>query len=140
MKRIILGFLMLAFFVVITDAFAKHKKEYPDEIRNLVDRVPVVYCEKNFPRKVRVDAYAGKKENWVVRVFAKDDDELEIWLNYGRSIFWEYYPDKIFYFSSPLWVDAADISAEEAARLDRRLKFTEEELSFFKKCFKDKLK
>lgn len=115
--------------------FADNLTSYPEEVAKLLSRAErSAICEK----QRGVVGYLNDKENWVVRIFTREKIPLEIWVNYSKGLFWEFYPDKIYYFTEEKgWMDADNISRSVARKLDRRIKFTSEEVDQLKNCFKE---
>lgn len=112
-------------------------RAYPDEIEKLVKKATTkIVCEKNNPRRVGTIIYKKDDAKWLIRIFTKDGEELEIWFSKKIVFKWQaFFPNKIFYNASDKgWIDKASISTEEAAKLDERLKFDSEEMEFFKTC------
>ena len=117
-----------------------HADSYPAEIEKLMAEANVkILCEKEKPRKVGTNFYKNSKKDWLVLVFTKDGETLEAWHYKGKVIFFGYlYPDKVYYKTEQNWIDKNSASSEEAEKLDMRLKFTNEEKDFFKKCAEEK--
>jgi len=133
---ILLLFVFLLFCFHSFRVFAEDQAQYPEEVTKLIRRAErSVICEK----QRGVEGYLNDKESWVVRIFTREKIPLEIWVNYSRGLFWEFYPDKIYYFTEENgWMDADNISRSVSRKLDRRIKFTSEEIDYLKNCFKEK--
>lgn len=120
---------------------------YPPEIQSRIEGAgaPVI-CKKETPRKVGTITYWQHSTNWLIRIFTKDGEELEIWLNESmpknRIAFYFALAlhDKAYYHIDGQWLDQDAITEEEAKRLDRRIKFTGEEKGFFHECFMEKIR
>lgn len=120
---------------------------YPPEIQKRINgaSAPMV-CEKETPRKVSTISYRKYDEKWLIRIFTKDGEELEIWLNESmpknRIAFYLALArhDKAYYHVDGQWLDQDAITEEEAKQLDRRIKFTGEEKRFFHECFIEKMR
>lgn len=117
--------------------------EYPSEIQKRIAQAdaPIV-CKTESPRKVGTIAYLKHNEKWLIRVFTKDEQELEIWFNESASRFSIMFgiTDKIYFYENGQWFDQDILPEEESRRLDRRLKFTGEEKQFFQECFFEKMR
>lgn len=113
--------------------FAEDKFSYPEDVLHMIRRADrSAVCEE----RKGIIGYLNRKEDWVVRVFTRERKSLEIWVNYGKGLFWEYYPDKVYYFTEDKgWIDSETIPGSVAKKLDRRIKFTDEEINQLKTCF-----
>lgn len=120
---------------------AESFENYPEKIKRLIEGVEPEICELEKPRKVGAKLYRREDEDWFIRIFTKNGEELEIWLNYDDTKFFAFYvPDKVFYKINHKWLDRNSVSKETAEELDNRLKFTPKELRFLGSCFKKKFK
>lgn len=116
-------------------------ENYPAEIRELMDGLEPAVCELERPRKVGAKLYRREDEDWFIRIFTNNSEELEIWINYDDTKFFAFYvPDKIFYKIDNKWLEKNSVSKEISEELDKRLKFTIKELKFLGSCFKKKFK
>lgn len=116
---------------------------YPEEAQKFIDTPNPIICEVERPRKVKVGVkiYSQDSKAWFVRIFTKDGEELEIWLNYDENKFLAYYrPDKVFYRVGNGWLDKDRVKKDLADELDQRLKFTKQESSRLDACYKKKSK
>lgn len=102
---------------------------YPPEIQKRIEGVTPVNCAMQTHRKVSVIGYMRPNEKWLVMVYTKDEQEMEIWFYESASRFSLMFgmTDKIYFYENGQWLDQDAISEEEARRLDLRLKFTGEE-------------
>lgn len=124
--------LLLIFFASNSSA-----NKYPDEIDKLIKKTTSkIVCEKDNPRRVGTIIYKRDGAKWLIRIFTKNGEEIEIWFNKKITFAWQaFFPNKIFYnIKDSGWIDKENISSEEAEKLDARLKFDSEEIEFFKKC------
>lgn len=119
---------------------------YPPDIQQRIERADIQFiCKRDEPRKVSTIVYPKRDEDWLVRIFSKDNKELEIWLNesVSWSSVWLWFSlataDKIYYYADTQWLDQNDLPEEESQRLYDRLRFTGSERSFFIECFKQKI-
>lgn len=119
---------------------------YPPEIQQRIEKADTQFiCERDEPRKVSTIVYLKRDEDWLVRIFTKDSEYLEIWLN--ESVLWSPIwlwfslatADKIYYYTDKQWLDQNDLPEEESQRLYDRLRFTGSERSSFIECFKQKI-
>jgi hypothetical protein len=109
---------------------------YPPEIQKLIDSAAKVNCEIQTPRKVGTIAYMRPNEEWLVRIYTKNEQKMEIWFNESASRFSLIFgiTDKIYFYENGQWLDQDTLSEEEAKRLARRLKFTSEEKQILMWC------
>ena len=136
----IMRILLIITLFFVSDSFAKG---YPKDVEKFEDITKFIkdaniktVCEKKNPRTVGTIIYRNDGASWLVRVYTKNGEELEVWFNKKLTYWGAFYPDKIFYNipDKGLWVDKDTISPDEAYELDSRLKFVMEEKSYFKKC------
>ena len=128
--------LLTALFLLLftSSSFAN---KYPDEIDKFVKKATTkIVCEKESPRRIGTIVYKRSDAKWLIRIFTKNGEEMEIWFNKKIIFQWQaFYPNKIFYnVLGQGWIDKDGISYEEAEKLDARLKFNSEEIEFFKTC------
>jgi len=117
--------------------------QYPEEIENFIKKADQkIVCERERPRKVGAAFYLGNGTGRLVRIFSKNGEELEIWLNYDTSrLFYYIFPDKIFYnIPEKSWISRESLKDEESDALDQRIKFTRSETQFFITCLEKQLK
>lgn len=109
---------------------------YPPEIQKRIDGAKRADCEARITRKVGIIAYMRSDEKWLVRIYTKDDEALEIWFNESASRFSLVFgiTDKIYFYENEQWLDQDTLPEEEAKRLDLRLKFTGEEKQILIPC------
>lgn len=133
------GVFLAVLLVFASDSLAKG---YPKDVEKIEDLLKFInnadiktICEKKNARTVGTIIYRNNKTEWLVRIFTKNGEELEIWFNKKITYWGAFYPDKIFYKTPDgNWIDKDKISSDEAYELDSRLKFDMEEKMFFKKC------
>lgn len=147
MQKLLFMALLTIFCAAISaSAFVPSDPHYPDIIKKRITEADTrLVCETTSPpasRRVGTILYKNSKKNWLVRVFTKDGVEMEAWYNSDMNKwFAEYRPSDIFYRQSDgMWIDANTLSSGERYEQDMRLKFTTDEMEFFKKCFKEKKK
>lgn len=135
----LIGAFLAVLLIFASDSFAKG---YPKDVEKFEDVEKFIkdaniktVCEKKVPRVVGTIIYRKGGAKWVVRVFTKNGEELEVWFNKKQTYLGAFYPDKIFY-NTPMkrWTDKDTLSLDEAYELDARLKFEMEEKLYFKKC------
>src|SRR3990167_940199 len=118
-------------------------ENYPSKIQELIEKADQkVVCETEKPRRVGTIFYRKTKKDWLVRIFTKDGQELEIWQNDNEHWLTGYYsPDKVFYnVPGRGWINQRNVPPDDAEKFDKRLKFTRDELKFFKSCLEEKNK
>lgn len=137
-----LACIIITTFFICRAASYGQEITYPEEVTRLIKEANIkLVCETSEPRKVGTILYKNKRADWVLRVFTKEGKELEVWLNYKTGFLSAYFPDKVFYLKDQNgWVDKDSISAKEAKRLDKQLKFSQEEINFFQTCLDKKSK
>jgi len=117
--------------------------QFPDEIERLINRSEQkIVCERNKPRRIGTVFYLGNGTKRLIRIFSKNGEDLEIWLNYDTSRpFYYIFPDKIFYHAKESgWVSRESLKDEASDALDQRIKFTRSETQFFITCLEKQLK
>lgn len=138
-QRIFYIFGMIFLLLILIWQLSEAAPPYPLEIQQRIKEATKITCEIQTPRKVSTIFYREVYANWLIRVFTKDGEELEIWFDESIPIppnpFALFLPDKIYYYENGQWLDQNALSDEEARRLDRRLKFTGAERRFLKECF-----
>lgn len=109
---------------------------YPSEIQQRIEGAEKENCEVQTPRKVGAIAYMRPDEKWLVRIYTKDDEALEIWFNESASRLSLIFgiTDKIYFYENGQWFDQDTLPEEEAKRLDLRLKFTDKEKQVIIPC------
>lgn len=136
--------LITAFLLIFGNAFLANAQTnaYPREISDKIQEANTkIVCETEKPRRVGIVFYKNKKEDWLILVFTQNSEMLEIWHYKNRLLIIGYViPSKIYYKTEQGWIDKDQISSAEADKLDNRLKFTNEEKEYFKKCVEEKAK
>lgn len=124
-------FLLLILMWQLSEAAA-----YPSEIQKRIDGAVRADCETRISRKVSIIAYMRSDEKWLVRIYTKDEQEMEIWFNESASRFSLMFgrTDKIYFYENGQWLDQDTLPEEEAKRLDLRLKFTKKEKQVLIPC------
>jgi hypothetical protein len=109
---------------------------YPPEIQKLIEEAAKVTCEIQAPHKVGVIAYMRPNEEWFVRIFTEDGQEMEMWFNESASRFALMFgiTDKIYFYENGQWLDQDTLPEDKAKRLARRLKFKSEEKQILMGC------
>lgn len=134
-----IGIFLAILLVFASDSLARG---YPKDVEKFEDIEKLIkdaniktVCEKKAPRAVGTIIYRNDKTEWLVRIFTKNGEELEVWFNKKITYWGAFYPDKIFYKTPDgNWIDKDKITSDEAYELDSRLKFETKEKLFFKKC------
>ncbi len=124
-------------FLANVPAFA-----YPESAENILKR-PDIKKETCFLQESgrEIAIYKKDGDEQMVWVFLQNNEELELWIYDGWSLFRFGRPDKIYYkVESGEWKDKDRITRKEARRLDARIKFSDKEKEWLDKCFRKKIK
>lgn len=126
----------ITLLILVVGQISEAAPPYPPEIQQRIDGAARADCETRISRKVSIIAYMRSDEKWLVRIYTKDEQEMEIWFNESASRFSLMFgrTDKIYFYENGQWIDQDTLSEEEAKRLDIRLKFTKREKQILIPC------
>lgn len=117
--------------------------QYPEDIRSYIEKADIqAVCEADQSSVKSVMIYRNSREKWLIRVFIKNGEAREIWLN--QHVLFKIFihiVDKVYYRTEGgRWIDKDTLTKQEADALDAQIKFNKKEIATLEKCFEKKLK
>ncbi|KKT41496.1 MAG: hypothetical protein UW28_C0009G0018 [Parcubacteria group bacterium GW2011_GWA2_44_13] len=116
--------------------------QYPPDIQNYLERADAkAVCAAGQTGAKSVLILRNSNEKWLIRVFIKNGEPVEIWFNnYVLFKFFLYSGDEVYYrLDGDRWINKDAIPKNEADKLDARIKFNKKEIRILEKCFEKKM-
>jgi len=105
--------------------------QYPPDIQNYLERADAkAVCAAGQTGAKSVLILRNSNEKWLIRVFIKNGEPVEIWFNnYVLFKFFLYSGDEVYYrLDGDRWINKDAITKNEADKLDARIKFNKKQL------------